>query len=377
MSEKYDIAFAGAGLSALSLAVRLAELPDPPRMLLIDPRTRFPHDRTWCYWKLHHTPFDPAVTHRWHNWVVRTSTVETSRRDARTPYARIPSDRFHQLASEKLSAGPHVTFLRGVSAGTIEDHSDHTELHLSDGQRVESDWTFDSRPPQQDNAPWRQIFRGLELHSPEANLDPATVTLMDFQSAGPGGVRFFYVLPLDEHTALVEDTWLVPRGQNPAFTDEAILHYARTHLSAAAWQIRHREEGNLPMGLFSSASSAVVKNKRIIPWGTAAGAVRASSGYAFSRIQRASDAMTHYWSRHHKPDPAMTHESKLLAWMDRVFLRVMTRHPARVPEFFFRLFDRVPAEALVRFLESEPRPADILQVMRALPPRPFLSAALR
>jgi lycopene beta-cyclase len=63
--------------------------------------------------------------------------------------------------------------------------------------------------------------------------------------------------------------------------------------------------------------------------------------------------------------------------MDRVFLRVMDRHPERVPEFFTRMFDRVPPEALVRFLESEPRPADILRVMCALPPAPFLAAALR
>jgi hypothetical protein len=55
----------------------------------------------------------------------------------------------------------------------------------------------------------------------------------------------------------------------------------------------------------------------------------------------------------------------------------MARHPERVPEFFSRMFDRVPPEALVRFLESEPRPADILQVMRALPPAPFLASALR
>jgi hypothetical protein len=41
------------------------------------------------------------------------------------------------------------------------------------------------------------------------------------------------------------------------------------------------------------------------------------------------------------------------------------------------MFDRVPPEALVRFLESEPRPADILQVMRALPSAPFLASALR
>jgi lycopene beta-cyclase len=55
----------------------------------------------------------------------------------------------------------------------------------------------------------------------------------------------------------------------------------------------------------------------------------------------------------------------------------MDRHPERVPGFFTRMFDRVPPEALVRFLESEPRPADILRVMCALPPAPFLAAALR
>jgi len=87
--------------------------------------------------------------------------------------------------------------------------------------------------------------------------------------------------------------------------------------------------------------------------------------------------MTQYWSQHHRPDLSCTHDSKLLAWMDRVFLRVMDRHPERVPEFFHRMFQRVPPETLVRFLESEPRPADILQVMRALPPAPFIAAAFR
>lgn len=381
---RYDIAFAGAGLAALSLAVRLIALPNPPRIILIDPRTEFPHDRTWCHWKLHDTPFDPAITNRWHHWLVRTPTVgPVAAATVRTPYVRIPSDRFYDVALAKLAISPDITFLRGVSVQTIENHPDQTNLHLSNGQRIQSTWTFDSRRPQNNNAPWRQIFRGLELHSPAANLDLDTVTLMDFQSAGPEGIRFFYVLPLDPHTALVEDTWLIPNGQIPTFTDEAILHYARTHLASVPWQIRHREEGNLPMGLkplslsAPSASSAVNISNRIIPWGTPAGAVRASSGYAFSRIQRASESMTQYWSQHHRPDPAVTHESPLLAWMDRVFLRVMTRHPERVPEFFTRMFDRVPPEALVRFLESEPSPADILQVMRALPAAPFLASALR
>jgi lycopene beta-cyclase len=382
MNEKYDIAFAGAGLAAVSLAVRLIDLPNPPKIVLIDPRTEFPHDRTWCHWQLHDNPFTPAITHRWPQWKVSDSRHATTAHSANTPYVRIPADRLHQLAQEKLSTSPAITLLRGVSVKTIENHPNHTTLHLSDGQQITAAWTFDTRPSPNAQAPWRQIFRGLELHSPEANLDPDTVTLMDFQSAGPEGIRFFYVLPLDSKTALVEDTWLVPGNQTPSFSNAEILTYAQKNLSSTDWQIRHQEQGNLPMGLkplspsASSVPSAVNKKNRTIPWGTQAGAIRPSSGYAFSRIQRASDAMTQYWSQHHRPDPALTHESKLLAWMDRVFLRVMDRHPHRVPEFFTRLFDRVPPESLVRFLESEPRPTDILQVMRALPPAPFLASAL-
>ena len=376
MKPDYDIVFAGAGLAGLSLAARLAALPDPPRMLLVDPLQNDTSDRTWCHWQLHESIFDDAITHRWQRWSVDKNHDQTAVGSTDIPYVRIPSDRFRQIAWERIKACPRAEFLRGMSVASIEEVSDRAVVHLSDGRRIESSWVLDSRPLQNDNAPWRQIFRGLELHSPETKLETSTVTLMDFQSAEPEGVRFFYVLPLDAHTALVEDTWLVPSHKTPAFSDDAIVSYASKNLAQTHWQIRHQEEGNLPMGFSPSASSAVEK-KRIIPWGTTAGAVRASSGYAFSRIQAASERMASAWQRTGYPDPAAVHGSAFLDWMDRVFLRAMTDQPERVPEYFARLFQRVAPDALVRFLESEPRPADILQVMRALPPRPFLRAALR
>lgn len=376
MKPDYDIVFAGAGLAGLSLAARLAALPDPPRMLLVDPLQNDTSDRTWCHWQLHESIFDDAITHRWQRWSVDKDHDQNAVGSTDVPYVRIPSDRFRQIAWERIKACPRAEFLRGMSVASIEEVSDRAVVHLSDSRRIESSWVFDSRPLQNDNAPWRQIFRGLELHSPETKLETSTVTLMDFQSAGPEGVRFFYVLPLDAHTALVEDTWLVPSHKTPAFSDDAIVSYASKNLAQTHWQIRHQEEGNLPMGFSPSASSAVEK-KRIIPWGTTAGAVRASSGYAFSRIQAASERMASAWQRTGYPDPAAVHGSAFLDWMDRVFLRAMTDQPERVPEYFARLFQRVAPDALVRFLESEPRPADILQVMRALPPGPFLRAALR
>lgn len=376
MKPDYDIVFAGAGLSGLSLAARLAALPDPPRMLLVDPGTDETRDRTWCHWQLHKGIFDAAITHRWHRWNVAEGQDVAEASSEAIPYVRIPSDRFRQVAQQIIRARPRAEILRGMSVTSIEESSDRTVTHLSDGRRIESSWVFDSRPPRCDNAPWRQIFRGLELHSPEAHLDASTVTLMDFRSADSDGIRFFYVLPLDADTALVEDTRLVPSGKIPRFSDEEIVSFASENLAKTCWQVRHREHGNLPMGSFPSVPPAVERSRRIIPWGTAAGAVRASSGYAFSRIQAAAERMAAAWQRDGRPDLSAVHGSPLLDWMDRVFLRAMTHRPERVPEYFVRLFQRVPPGALIRFLESEPRPADIWQVMRALPPGPFLRAAL-
>lgn len=373
MKPDYDIVFAGAGLSGLGLAVRLAALPNPPRMLLVDPREEPQRDRTWCHWQLHEDPFTSTVTHRWDRWSVRHGTKTADVEYAGIPYVRIPADRFHEVALDKLSRCPRAEFLRGISVLSIEEKPDHAALRLSDGRSVRGKWVFDSRPPRRDTSSWRQIFRGLELHVPGARLGTGRVTLMDFRSAGPDGIRFFYVLPLDSDTALVEDTWLVPAGITPRFDDDDILAYAAENLCPAEWGIRHREEGNLPMG---TALHAPATNRRVIPWGTPAGAVRASSGYAYSRIQRASERMTEAWHRNGRP-AAVVHQPPVLAWMDRVFLRVMAKHPARVPGFFLRLFQRVPAPSLIRFLESEPRPADIVRVMRSLPAAPFIGAALR
>ena len=377
--DHYDVAFAGAGLAGLSLAVRLAALPDPPRIALIDPRANPPRDRTWCHWQLHEHPFTAAVTHRWYDWeACGINKPRTAHRSA-NPYTRIPSDRFFQVASGKLSDLSHVQFYNGCSVTHMDDSPEGATLHLSDGRTIRSDWVFDSRPVPNGYAPWRQIFRGLELHSPAAVLDRETVTLMDFVSAGREGIRFFYVLPLDDHTALVEDTWLVPDGRTPPLDSESILEYAREKLAPVDWTIRHQEEGNLPMGQKFPNLSSPSRNPhpRIIPWGTPAGALRASSGYAFSRIQRASDRMTAAWQKNGRPDPACVRDSPLLDRMDRIFLRALTRHPEQAPDFFCRLFDRVPTEALIRFLESEPSAVDLWQVMRALPAAPFLAAALQ
>ena len=133
----YDIVFAGAGLAGLSLAARLAALPNPPRMLLVDPRQDETSDRTWCHWQLHKGIFDDAITHRWHHWTVGKAHDTATVGSADIPYVRIPSDRFRRIASAKIAACPHAEILLGVSVTSIEEFSDRTVVHLSNGRRIE------------------------------------------------------------------------------------------------------------------------------------------------------------------------------------------------------------------------------------------------
>lgn len=213
-------------------------------MVLIDPRSNPPRDRTWCHWQLRDHPFSAAVSHRWQDWVVCDGNRVAATHHSPHPYACIPSDRFFQIALKKLSASPLVDFLHDCSVAAIHDHA---ALRLSDGLTVHAGWAFDSRPPLDSGAPWRQIFRGLELHSSAANLDPTAVTLMDFVSADQNGIRFFYVLPLDAHTALVDDTWLVQAGRTPRPDDAFILEYARKSSPR-------------------STGKSAIANKGICPW---------------------------------------------------------------------------------------------------------------
>jgi hypothetical protein len=55
----------------------------------------------------------------------------------------------------------------------------------------------------------------------------------------------------------------------------------------------------------------------------------------------------------------------------------LEEHPQRGGEIFYRLFNRVPSDALVRFLGDRARPSDVIRVMTALPMGAFIRQAIR
>ena len=367
MTTHHDVAIVGAGLAGLSLAVRLAALPNPPSVVLIDRREDYARDHIWCHWAGTPHPFENCITHRWPRWTVGERGCFRTSEDSSQPYQRIPAEQVYDEARRLLAKAGNTTWKLGLAVSEIQTTILGATVICEDDSKLEANWVFDSRPPPQDRSCWSQKFFGIEVSVTTPLRELETVRLMDFQSAGQNGIRFFYVLPLSATSIFVEDTWIVPAGTTPQFSVEVILDYLREHFGVEAREITQREEGYIPM----ARTRTVQMQDHVTLIGVSGGAVRASSGYAFSRIQTESKALALAYSNGGLP----LRRGWLLDELDRIFLTVLERYPERMPAYFQRLFTRTPARRLVRFMESRPTLLDTLAVMRALPPWPFLSAA--
>jgi lycopene beta-cyclase len=221
----------------------------------------------------------------------------------------------------------------------------------------------------------RLAFTGWAVRCAEPVFDPDIPVLFDFRTPQDGGSRFVYVLPDDPYRALVELTAFVPRhGRTPTVNAraEALDGYLHDVLRSGRYEILRTESAVLPLRTRPPAWAG----RRILRIGAAAGLVKASTGYAYQRIQRDSAAVAGSLARCGHPFdlPHLRHRHRLL---DAVLLDVLDREPARLEEAFARLFRANPAERVLRFLDEDTRPPDELRLIASLPPLPYLRALIR
>ncbi|MBV9076700.1 MAG: hypothetical protein JO048_04365 [Methylobacteriaceae bacterium] len=375
MNARFDIAIIGGGLSGLSLAVRLADLP-PRRVLVIEPRDAYRRDRTWCSWRLADHPFGEAVAARWPSWDVIRSAGDGERLVARQtapeiPYEMIPADRLYRLAEARLAAAG-TELRRGTRVDEVEEREDCVLLRAG-GETVAADLVFDSRPPPAEPGDLLQRFLGQEVETDRDVFEPGRATLMDFAvPQQPGVVHFLYVLPSSARAALVEDTWFARGDVELPDYREAIRRYLAERFGVERFAVGFEEEGAIPM---TPRLKPGAPGRRVIPIGTAGGAVKPSSGYAFFAIQRMADALAEAVAAGRRPEPFEPRGARA-RWMDEVFLTAIEAAPEEAGTIFHSLFERCPPAPLIRFLNDVGSLADAALVVAATPKLPLIAAAL-
>ncbi len=368
-----EVIIAGAGLSGLSLAVALldAGLPDGARIILVDPRDALSGaDRTWCFFDLVPHAFESAITHRWGRWRVRNGVHEVVRSAPGIAYCRIPGERFYDVALDRLAAaGPRVEIMRGVKVENLEGRGGHVDVHTDAGV-LRARLAMDSRPPSLERTDdgkdvhLLQHFRGRVVRSAEPVFEADTATIMDFDVSQAHGIHFVYVLPFDAHTALVESTFFTGQLLPDAVYETAIDSWLSRRHPNAAFETLSRESGVIPM---TTKPFDVWPSPRVVRIGTAGGHVKPSSGYAFLAVQRFVSAFAPRVISALRTDgvaePPEARSPRTTA-LDTIFLSYLRSCPERAPGTFYRLFERVPAGVLTRFLSDSGTLADDLTVMR-------------
>jgi lycopene beta-cyclase len=413
----YDFLFAGGGLSALSLAYRLAAAPAlrDRTMLIVDPAADSAlaaHPaRSWCFWSDAPTPFDHLVRHSWSRLRLVDHDGEQTLDLGRYRYNYISGPDFHAHVRDALAQRPQVTFLP-ARVSRIDDGSAAAGV-VAGGRPYAGRWVFDSRfrpvdaqralapvraaaaqaavleglPPGSLRAQYRaqpgrrqpyqclcQHFVGWYVETSVPAFDVSAATFFDFRApasrrpAARGEWRFFYVLPLSPCRALIEFVTLTPDD-----ADQALAHYLERVLGVRDYAVVARECGVNPLTDRPFPRRA---GRHILTLGTVGGRVKPSSGYAFTRIQRDSDAILRSLLRWRHPF-ALPPDGGFYRLCDALLLDLLAQPGLPAAPLFRRLFANNPPERVLRFLDECASPADNLRLMASMPVGLFLRAFAR
>ncbi|MDH2325477.1 lycopene beta-cyclase CrtY [Cereibacter sp. SYSU M97828] len=349
-----DIVFVGAGLAARIAALRLAALPKPPRVLMVDPSP--PQNHTWSFHEHDITPQDrrwlsPAIAHEWPGQDVR---FPGHSRTLRAGYATITP-----------TSLPATNLLRETVTHIAPDH-------VIAGHRIDAQCVIDARgfSPHPALEIGFQKFLGqeVELAAPHGLTLPV---IMDATVPQEGGYRFVYLLPFSPTRLLIEDTRY---ADTPGL--EGLREGVAAYAAAQGWQIRavlREETGALPIAL-SFDAAAFWRDATVPPIGMRAARFHPVTGYSLPDAVRSANVIAKHWQGNLG---AALREDAIAR--DRPFYRLLTRMLFRAadPTDRWRVlerFYRLPEPLIERFYAGNTTQADMARILIGKPPVPILRA---
>ncbi|GLV22212.1 hypothetical protein TomMM35A_20630 [Sphingobium sp. TomMM35A] len=238
-----DLAILGGGLSGTLTALAFTRLRPDVNVLLIESGQTLGGNHLWSFFDSDVRPadrwlIDSFVTHRW-----------PQGHQVRFPaYQRQLDTAYNSISSTQLDA--HARPLLGERALLNADAASVTStcVTLSDGSQIKADAVLDTRGGGDLSAldcGWQKfVGQVLRLAQPHGLERPV---IMDATVPQIDGYRFVYLLPFDQQTIFVEDTYY----SNDASLDvPALASRIASYAQDQNWQVEeivHQESGILPV----------------------------------------------------------------------------------------------------------------------------------
>lgn len=343
----YDLAIVGAGAAGLALLYEYLQKAEniDSKILLIDSGDR--SKKSWCFWAENNQESFPFLIEKSWSKITYRSTKATNKTEELSDinYHFISSGHFFDFFFNQFI--PDHTQIKHElgKVDTLLETDSLVEITMQNGVRMYANQVADSRLQQSvesDKTQLSQHFWGKFVEFDEDILDSTAVTLMDFSQPQTNNEYsiFHYILPFTSRKALIETTVFSTQAYQEQQFEAHWNQYLETNFAGKKYLVTDIERGTIPMMITSPKR----KNSNIFAIGTAAGLVKASTGYAFTRM--------------HRDAKARVNQSSLVfkdrySFYDSILLHMIETENKVIPKVMDRLFGRVDFTKILRFLDEK------------------------
>jgi len=365
----------GGGCAGMSLAYRLFLAGYTGSVKVIERSADFDREQRWCSWGPLDPILKPFVSKSWSKFVVAGKTGRFHRPTSAKYFQIGASDFLSTIAGALQNVN---NFELVTNAEVLELHQDgHDWSIVTSAGTITSSLVFDGRNilekkhPEEQCWLW-QSFAGSIVTTADDYFDPDTFTLMDFVVPDGDSGAFIYILPYSRRTALIESTLISVRIAEKEEHLERVQHYIQCTLPATV-SLGAVEAGLIPM---TTSSFPFRIASGLYNIGTLSGAVKPSTGYAFSRIQRQSKDIVRQILKFGRPlDAQMGIDDRRRKWLDDVFLTAALGNEKFFTSTVLKMFEHLPADLVIRFLSENDTITDDLRVMNTVRSQELTAAA--
>jgi lycopene beta-cyclase len=363
--QKFDYIICGSGAAGYSLLYNLLtnDVLQDKNILIIDEVKKNTNDRTWCFWEEEQGSFEKIVFTKWGKIGIGDIDEMSFYPIIPFEYKMIKGVDFYTLIQEFAKKFTNVQF-KQEKVEQLYCKNELAYVETASATYV-SDYVFNSI-----------LFDKEKIKTPNSLLqhfDASTAIFMDFNITQEHGHSFVYVLPSSSTRALVEFTVFSKRVLTEEQYNEALKNYLNHNLKISDYKITHVEMGVIPMTDYVFATH----QHNIINIGTAAGWVKASSGFAFSNIQQRTKQIVALLAANKQPILQRSFNDKKFHLYDAVLLEVLTKNKLPAAKIFTSIFKKNPAEKILRFLNNKTTILEDIKIMSSVPTRIFLPIALK
>jgi lycopene beta-cyclase len=196
---------------------------------------------------------------------------------------------------------------------------------------------------------------------------------MDFNIPQDQAAHFMYVLPFSKTEALIEFTSF---SKPDCYSDQVYDSYLKEYISSkfdCPYEIIREEKGKIPMTDFDFSAR---DKEGIIQIGSAGGAVKPSTGYAFNRISRHTKYLIECFLNNNQ-SIINSNSSSRFHFYDTLLLQIIRDQPEMVSKIMDQLFVNNSFLKILSFLDESSKLFEEFSLFSTLPKRLFLKQVLK